>query len=105
MSDVIRIVGTADEKGEFVPYRISYVTRESVDKLLTDDILGVARNFIDIMDRYSVNPKFINLEITESASIEGKRVEIGFNNAYLTDCLKTVDVDEIYDLSAAGTQG
>jgi DNA polymerase-3 subunit beta len=30
-----------------------------------------------------------------SASIEGKRVEIGFNNTYLTDCLKTVDVDEV----------
>ena len=30
-----------------------------------------------------------------SASIDGKRVEIGFNNAYLTDCLKTVDVDEV----------
>ncbi|MBR2876823.1 MAG: DNA polymerase III subunit beta [Clostridia bacterium] len=29
------------------------------------------------------------------ASIDGKRVEIGFNNTYLTDCLKTVDVDEI----------
>ncbi len=29
------------------------------------------------------------------ASIEGKRVEIGFNNTYLTDCLKTVDVDEV----------
>ena len=29
------------------------------------------------------------------ASIEGKRVEIGFNNSYLTDCLKTVDVDEV----------
>ena len=34
----------------------------------------LARNFIDIMDRYSVNPKFINLEITESASIEGKNI-------------------------------
>ena len=32
----------------------------------------LARNFIDIMDKYSVNPKNINLEITESASIEGK---------------------------------
>ena len=30
-----------------------------------------------------------------SASIDGKRVEIGFNNSYLTDCLKTVDVDEV----------
>ncbi len=30
-----------------------------------------------------------------SASIEGKRVEIGFNNSYLTDCLKTVDADEV----------
>ncbi len=30
-----------------------------------------------------------------SASIEGKRVEIGFNNTYLTDCLRTVDVDEV----------
>ncbi len=29
------------------------------------------------------------------ASIEGKRLEIGFNNTYLTDCLRTVDVDEI----------
>lgn len=29
------------------------------------------------------------------ASIEGKRVEIGFNNTYLTDCLRTVDVDEV----------
>ncbi len=29
------------------------------------------------------------------AAIEGKRVEIGFNNTYLTDCLKTVDVDEV----------
>ncbi len=29
------------------------------------------------------------------ASIEGKKVEIGFNNTYLTDCLKTVDVDEV----------
>lgn len=43
MSDVIRIVGTADEKGEFVPYRISYVTRESVDKLLTE--LGHIENY------------------------------------------------------------
>lgn len=34
----------------------------------------LARNFIDIMDRYSVNPKYINLEITESASIEGKNI-------------------------------
>lgn len=30
-----------------------------------------------------------------SASIEGKRLEIGFNNTYLTDCLRTVDVDEV----------
>lgn len=30
-----------------------------------------------------------------SAVIEGKRVEIGFNNTYLTDCLKTVDADEV----------
>ena len=30
-----------------------------------------------------------------SAAIEGKRVEIGFNNTYLTDCLKTVDADEV----------
>lgn len=29
------------------------------------------------------------------ASIKGKRVEIGFNNTYLTDCLRTVDADEI----------
>ena len=29
------------------------------------------------------------------ASIEGKRVEIGFNNTYLIDCLRTVDVDEV----------
>lgn len=29
------------------------------------------------------------------ASIEGKRIEIGFNNTYLTDCLKTVDSDEV----------
>ena len=29
------------------------------------------------------------------AAIEGKRVEIGFNNTYLTDCLRTVDVDEV----------
>ena len=29
------------------------------------------------------------------AAIEGKRVEIGFNNSYLTDCLKTVDADEV----------
>ena len=29
------------------------------------------------------------------AAIEGKRVEIGFINTYLTDCLKTVDVDEV----------
>ena len=29
------------------------------------------------------------------AAIDGKRVEIGFNNTYLTDCLKTVDVDEV----------
>ena len=29
------------------------------------------------------------------ASIEGKRLEIGFNNTYLTDCLRTVDVDEV----------
>ena len=28
-------------------------------------------------------------------AIDGKRVEIGFNNTYLTDCLKTVDVDEV----------
>lgn len=34
----------------------------------------LARNFIDIMDRYHVNPKLINLEITESASIEGKNI-------------------------------
>ena len=30
-----------------------------------------------------------------TAAIDGKRVEIGFNNTYLTDCLKTVDVDEV----------
>ena len=30
-----------------------------------------------------------------NAAIEGKRVEIGFNNAYLTDALRTVDVDEV----------
>ena len=29
------------------------------------------------------------------ASIEGKRLEIGFFNTYLTDCLRTVDVDEV----------
>lgn len=29
------------------------------------------------------------------ASIDGKRLEIGFNNTYLTDCLRTVDVDEV----------
>lgn len=29
------------------------------------------------------------------ALVEGKKVEIGFNNSYLTDCLKTVDVDEV----------
>ncbi len=29
------------------------------------------------------------------AAIEGKRVEIGFNNTYLIDCLRTVDVDEV----------
>ena len=29
------------------------------------------------------------------AAIEGKRLEIGFNNTYLTDCLRTVDVDEV----------
>ena len=29
------------------------------------------------------------------AAIEGKRVEIGFNNTYLTDCLRTVDADEV----------
>ncbi|MEE1517089.1 MAG: EAL domain-containing protein [Lachnospiraceae bacterium] len=34
----------------------------------------LARDFIDIMDKYSVNPKSINLEITESASIEGKNI-------------------------------
>lgn len=34
----------------------------------------LARNFIDIMDRYNVNPNSINLEITESASIEGKNI-------------------------------
>ena len=32
----------------------------------------LARDFIDIMDKYGVNPNSINLEITESASIEGK---------------------------------
>ena len=36
MSDVIKIVGTADENGEFRPYSIAYVTRESVDKMLTE---------------------------------------------------------------------
>ena len=34
----------------------------------------LARDFIDIMDKYSVNPKSIILEITESASIEGKNI-------------------------------
>ena len=29
------------------------------------------------------------------AAIEGKRIEIGFNNTYLTDCLRTVDADEV----------
>ena len=29
------------------------------------------------------------------AAIEGKRIEIGFNNTYLIDCLKTVDADEV----------
>ena len=29
------------------------------------------------------------------AAIEGKRLEIGFNNTYLSDCLKTVDADEV----------
>ncbi|MBE6795389.1 MAG: DNA polymerase III subunit beta [Ruminococcaceae bacterium] len=29
------------------------------------------------------------------AAIDGKRLEIGFNNTYLSDCLKTVDVDEV----------
>ncbi len=29
------------------------------------------------------------------AAIEGKAVEIGFNNSYLTDCLKTIDNDEV----------
>lgn len=29
------------------------------------------------------------------AQIDGKRIEIGFNNSYLTDALKTVDSDEV----------
>lgn len=29
------------------------------------------------------------------AKVDGKRIEIGFNNTYLTDCLKTVDSDEV----------
>ena len=29
------------------------------------------------------------------AAIDGKRIEIGFNNTYLIDCLKTVDADEV----------
>ena len=30
-----------------------------------------------------------------NAAIEGNRLEIGFNNTYLSGCLKTVDVDEV----------
>lgn len=29
------------------------------------------------------------------AAVEGKRIEIGFNNSYLTDCLKSIDDDEV----------
>lgn len=29
------------------------------------------------------------------AAVNGQRLEIGFNNTYLTDCLRTVDVDEV----------
>ena len=49
------------------------------------------RAFVIILileSKLSINDKI-------SASIDGKRVEIGFNNSYLTDCLKTVDVDEV----------
>lgn len=34
----------------------------------------LADRYLEIMDRYSVNPEYINLEITESASLVGKRI-------------------------------
>ena len=39
---------------------------------------------------------YVNREVNASLSGgELKRIEIGFNNTYLTDCLRTVDVDEV----------
>ena len=32
------------------------------------------KKYIDIMERYQINPSFINLEITESASIIMKKI-------------------------------
>lgn len=35
---------------------------------------NLADNFIEIMERYNINPRMINLEITESASLNAKKI-------------------------------
>lgn len=37
----------------------------------------LARDYIDIMENYKINPKYINLEITESASTNAKKTLLG----------------------------
>ncbi len=41
---------------------------------------GLAEDYIKIMDRYQINPAWINLEITESASFQAKQVLLGNMN-------------------------
>ncbi len=37
----------------------------------------LARDYIDIMERYKIDPKYINLEITESATTNAKKTLLG----------------------------
>ena len=37
----------------------------------------LARDYIDIMERYKIDPKYINLEITESATTNAKKKLLG----------------------------
>lgn len=50
---------------EYIEVNLSVV--QCADKNLAD-------NFIQIMERYNVNPRMINLEITESASLNAKKI-------------------------------
>lgn len=99
-------------EGEFFNYKNAIPTTNSTKarvniKMLTD---SVERTSLLITGKLKspIRCVFENNEIRVSsatslgaasdripASIEGKKIEIGFNNTYLTDCLKTVDSDEV----------